>query len=445
MYSKQRILGIVVAILFHGWASPGLAEDSRSGNLSKEVQELKATVKKLENLVRQQNEKIQKLEQEHQKTPSGYTVNEGSLDLPKDTLPDSKPDSTAIPPAVASTQPEITDYRQIGPYKIPVEPGSPKRFIPNISLNGIFAGAYFTQDPGESGHNPSRTGFNLQEIELAIQSVIDPYIRADVFLSFFEEGVELEEAYITTLSLPRGLQVKAGQYLLPFGRQNQKHLESWPFVNDMLVNQRLLGPEGFNELGVEVSYLFPTPFYFLLQGNFTQGSNEENFDGTRKQDFAYTGRLSGSGEVAQDVTLLMGASGAFGYNDTGRGNATNLFGGDLLLSWRPSSEIGIDWQTEYIYQRQQVPFGVNSEGGIYSYLLGNWSKRWGAGLRVDYLGLPKGIERIFRLSPIVTFRTTEWFQVRAQYDFSDSDIFGTQHAAFLQWIFTMGPHAPHPF
>ncbi len=177
----------------------------------------------------------------------------------------------------------------------------------------------------------------------------------------------------------------------------------------------------------------------------TQGNNEINFDGERKADFAYTGRLSGSGEIAQDTTLLVGTSAAFGWNNTGQGNATNLYGGDLLLSWRPSSGIGIDWQTEYIYRRREVPYGAESEGGLYSYILGNWSQRWGAGLRVDYMGIPQNVDKTFRLSPMVAFRTTEWFHLKAQYDFTDDAIEGPQHAAFLQWIFTMGPHGPHPF
>jgi hypothetical protein len=257
--------------------------------------------------------------------------------------------------------------------------------------------------------------------------------------------VELEEGFITTLSLPRGLQLKAGKYLMPFGRQNPKHLETWPFVNNMLVNQELLGPEGFNELGIQLSYLFPTPFFFLFQGNFSQGENDDNFDGDRKQDFAYSGRLSGSGDLTENLTLLMGGSFAFGYNGTGDGNTTYLYGGDLLLKWQPSAHSGIQWQTEYIYRRRQVPFDVEGEGGIYSYLMGNWSKRWGAGFRVDYVGIPKAVDATLRLSPMVVFRPTEFFQVKAQYDLIDDDAFGVQQAAFLQWIFTMGPHGPHPF
>ena len=42
----------------------------------------------------------------------------------------------------------------------------------------------------------------LQEVELAFQATVDPYVRGDVFLTFSDEGVEIEEAYLTTLALP---------------------------------------------------------------------------------------------------------------------------------------------------------------------------------------------------------------------------------------------------
>lgn len=417
-----RVL-LVTIFIFGQSSASAWASNSELQELKSEIRELKETVKELKTVVQVQNQRIEELEKS---TESEGTV---AVTTPPDTSPTPAPKT----------------YKQFGFWEVPVNPQGPSRFLPDISVNGVFAAAYFTDDPGEVGHNPSRTGLNLQEIELAIQSVIDPYVRADIFLSFHEDGVELEEGYITTLSLPRGMQIKAGKYLMPFGRQNPKHLETWPFVNNMLVNQELLGPEGFNELGVQLSYLFPTPFFFLAQGNFSQGDNENNFDGDRKQDFAYSGRLSGSGDLTENLTLLMGTSFAFGFNNTGNGNATNLYGGDLLLRWQPSAHAGIQWQTEYIYRRRQVPFGVESEGGIYSYLMGNWSKRWGTGFRVDYVGIPKDMDATLRLSPMVVFRPTEFFQVKAQYDLIDDDTLGIQQAAFLQWIFTMGPHSPHPF
>ncbi|MCL5123428.1 MAG: hypothetical protein M1511_02805, partial [Deltaproteobacteria bacterium] len=290
-------------------------------------------------------------------------------------------------------------------------------------------------------------GFNLQEIELGVQAVIDPYMRADIFLSFHQTGVDVEEAYATTLDLPKGLQIRAGKYKLAFGRQNQKHAEVWPFVDNNLINNTIFGPEGFNEPGVEVSYLFPTPFFLQWQSSVTQGENTDNFNGLRKGNFAYTGRLSSSVDLSDHVTALFGTSAAFGWNNTARGELTSIYGGDFLLKWRPATQIGIDWQTEYIYRRRQMPTGTECDGGLSSYILGKWSKRWGAALRGELYGIPEigQGQRIVAISPMITFSTTEFFQLRLQYEMQKTIHGGINNEAFLQMIFSMGPHGAHQF
>lgn len=68
---------------------------------------------------------------------------------------------------------EASPTKSIGPFKYPVRPTGIQKLLPDISLIGTFAGAYFSNEPtGDTGVDPSRTGFNLQEIELALQSVI---------------------------------------------------------------------------------------------------------------------------------------------------------------------------------------------------------------------------------------------------------------------------------
>ena len=463
--SRCLYLLLCTLFLFFPISKKAFAEDNKLKELKNEVQELKQTVQELKTIVEDQNKRIGELEEKQapvkKEKPPIPTVAEKKTEPKTEEMVETTPAETA-----ATTPTPSQTYRQFGFWKVPVKPTGPSRFIPDISVIGVFAGAYFSQEPGhhddeadhelkfqnheghdhgDTGHDPSRTGFNMQEIEIAFQSVIDPYVRADVFLAFHEDGVHVEEAYITTLSLPRGFQLKGGKYLLPFGRQNQKHLEQWAFVNDNLVNQRLLSPDQFNELGIEASYLFPTPFFLQLQADFTQGSTPGDFDGERKQDFAYTGRLSGSTDLTQNLTLLAGTSAAFGFNDTGPGNLTSLYGGDLLLKWKPSVYKGVEWQTEYIWRRREVPGGTQSEGGLYTHLLGNWSKRWGAGLRFDYMGIPRDTDRAYRLSPMVVFRPTEYFQVKAQYDYLNQAGHNPLHAAYLQWIFSMGPHGAHEF
>ena len=42
----------------------------------------------------------------------------------------------------------------------------------------------------------------MHESEASFQAVVDPYARADFFIAFGEEGVELEEGFITFRRCP---------------------------------------------------------------------------------------------------------------------------------------------------------------------------------------------------------------------------------------------------
>src|SRR3990172_1598711 len=73
---------------------------------------------------------------------------------------------------------------------------------PDIGVIGNFTGAV-----GRNRVNPLPS-LSLQESEVSLQAIVDPYARADFFLAFGEEGVEVEEGYITFPALPGGLLVK---------------------------------------------------------------------------------------------------------------------------------------------------------------------------------------------------------------------------------------------
>ncbi|MBI2340559.1 MAG: hypothetical protein HYU99_09395 [Deltaproteobacteria bacterium] len=351
-----------------------------------------------------------------------------------------------IPLLVQAQEPD-QNTGQIGPFKYQKPSGAASKLIPDISVIGTFAGGYFRDDPGHDlGENPSRTGFNFQGIELALQSVVDPYVRGDVFILFKEEGVEVEDATVTTLSLPLNLQIRAGKMLAKFGRQNPQHLEQLNFVDYSGTNRHFFGDEGFSELGVELSVLFPTSWFSELTFEFLQGENEGNFDGTRKGDFAYLGHLTNTFDLARDLTMQTGISGVFGFNASGTGNLTEIYGADLYLRWKPSVRRGLKWQSEYFLSRRTAAVGEEVEGGFYSQLVGKFARQWEAGIRFEKIGIPdEGFSR-WSLSPEITFVATEFFHLKGQYNFVD--IAGNpkkQHEAFLQLQFNMGVHGAHVF
>jgi len=56
---------------------------------------------------------------------------------------------------------------------------------PDISAIVDFAAGWYQDDQGtiKSGDDPQSTGFKVQEVELALQAVVDPYFRADIYLT----------------------------------------------------------------------------------------------------------------------------------------------------------------------------------------------------------------------------------------------------------------------
>ena len=320
-----------------------------------------------------------------------------------------------------------------------------KALIPDISLIGSLAGAVFRDDPvGEQGENPARSGFNLQGMELALQSVVDPYVRGDLFLLFKETEVELEEGTLTTLAIPH-LQLKGGMLLAKMGRINTRHLEQVDFVDTPFVNRHVFGAEGFRELGLETSGLLPVGWFSELTAQVLQGDNAGNFDGARKGDFAYLGHWKNFFELTDFLSMQTGLSGAAGFNDTAVGKMTQIYGGDLYFRWRPSERRGLKWQTEYFFRRREVAGATATEGGFYSQLLYQFARRWDAGLRYDQIGLPQGTLRQRATSPEITFHATEFFRARGQYNLVQVPGQRDRHEGFLQVQFNMGPHGAHTF
>ncbi|MDP4224694.1 MAG: hypothetical protein Q8868_15410, partial [Bacteroidota bacterium] len=99
--------------------------------------------------------------------------------------------------------------------------------LPDIGAIGDFRGSYTWKNKFDS---------RINEVEVSLQSAVDPYARADFFLSVGRDletgkfGLDLEEGYLTTLSLPGHLQLKAGKFRGALGRINPVHPHTLPFI-----------------------------------------------------------------------------------------------------------------------------------------------------------------------------------------------------------------------
>ena len=144
-----------------------------------------------------------------------------------------------------------------------------KALNPDIGVIGNFIAASGDSQGGSETVAPFPF-LTLQESEASFQAIIDPYARADFFLAIGEEGIEVEEGYVTFPTLPGGLLVKAGKMRANFGRLNAFHNHTLPWVDRPLVMFNLLGgatddPDtGIKDAGVSVSRLLPANIQFIV-------------------------------------------------------------------------------------------------------------------------------------------------------------------------------------
>src|SRR6185436_4327065 len=172
----------------------------------------------------------------------------------------------------------------------------------------------------------------------------DPYARADFFISFGQEGVELEEGFLTFPAVPGGLLVKAGKMRAAFGKVNSLHNHILPWTDRPLVTQNLVGgEEGISDAGVSAARLIPNPWFFLeATGQVFRGDSADLFKSSQRGDLSYVGHLRGYQDITDNTNIDLGFSVSQGHNasgivdgiDLGRFRTT-LYGADATLRWKP--------------------------------------------------------------------------------------------------------------
>jgi hypothetical protein len=318
--------------------------------------------------------------------------------------------------------------------------------------------------------SPAREGFGVQEIEIAASAAIDPYLEAAVFLTIPNlEGLEVEEGYLVTTSLPFNLQLKAGTFRSQVGRNNTQHLHLQNFTRRPLMTALLLGPDGLRGPGAQASVLLPLPWFATLYAEaFTLGAPDDpalvtTFGGGERatpRNLAYTAVLEQSWDVGETVTLMLGLNGATGklfdcmggvVCDPGMLAAprTFLYGGDFTFKWKPAnvaqSYSSLQWTTEYF--ARSIRDGGPTEGAVYTEPVFQFARRWYAGARLDVTGLPSGVNvpRRYGYAGSLTFAPSEFSRFRLFAQELTGAGLPSSTVGFLQAEFSMGAHGAHPF
>ena len=357
-------------------------------------------------------------------------------------------DSTAADSALLK-QVEQQMQSNAQPAQQPQQTRSTLSFNPDIGVIGDFQGSYTSK--GNKNFNAY-----LNETELSLQANVDPYARADFFLSFARDpvtgkyGVDVEEGYLTTLSLPAQLQLKVGKFREAVGRINPTHPHALPFIDLPNAYVNYFGEEGLNDEGASLSWLIPNKkFYQEIVFQVTSGLSESpSFYRGDNNHLIYLGHLKNFFTLSDNATLELGLTGLTGPNDSSR--TTSIAAADLTYKWKPvqmNTYRSVTWQSEFYYGHASLMenFSVNSFG-LYSFLQYQLAKRWFLTGRYDYAQKPYDkniVEQAYSLT--AGWYATEFSKIELEGKTTDDNVENRYYQAWLRWIFVIGAHGAHQY
>ena len=455
--------------------------------------ELDALKKQVEELRKREAETRQQLE-EVQRKLDALQAQPATAPAPVPAAPLDRAVQEIEPPRPRPTSPALA-ARQVG--------GATLRLI-DISADILVAAGGSTEN-GETleilqggDHDPRQNGFTLQALELSLSGAIDPYFTGEAHVVFFidsagETRLELEEAFLTTQSLPFGLQVEAGFFFSEFGLINPTHPHAWDWVDQPVILSRFFGGDGMRQAGMRIGWLAPLPWFseFHVGVQNPNGetmvsflANDEVFEeraiGGRPfverevdsaDDLVYLLRWVNAWNVGRTVTGQLGASALFGPNTTGSDGRTIIYGADLKVTWRPVHNFRgwpfIRWQTEFLQRNYTadaftgevdgalvtLPRQTLYDWGGYTQVLYGFIPRWAGGIRLEYAtGHGASVDgrnddpfrdTRFRFSPMLAWYVSEFARLRLQYNY-DWAAHLTDNRAHAVWLVLEGLFGAHP-
>lgn len=350
-------------------------------------------------------------------------------------------------PATPAATPAVATPQDPAPVVQAVPAGGGRVFNPDMSVIANFLGV--------AGKNANNTdpAMSLSEVEVSLQAVVDPYARADFFLSATPGGLSVEEGFITFTALPGDFQMKVGKLRAQFGKVNAQHTHALPYADRPLVSQNLVGGEdGIDDSGISVSRLIPAGGLFLEATGEVFSGTSGVFQSPQRSKLNYVGRLRAYRDITEGSNIDLGASAAFGPTNIGPEANKTLFGIDATFHYRPLRRAiytKFQARTELIWSRQDaaVSTGVQQKSfGWYALAEYQFARRWYSGVRVDRSA--RALDMTLTdsgQSAFLTYWPSEFSQIRGQYRRTKYAEGLTGNEVLFQINFSIGAHGAHVF
>lgn len=320
--------------------------------------------------------------------------------------------------------------------------------LPDISVIGDFQTSY---------KNNTKHNFDagINEAELSLQSVVDPYARADFFFTVGKDPAtgkfmfDLEEGYLTTLSLPAHLQLKVGKFRSALGRINPVHPHALPFISLPTAYENYFG-EGINDEGASLSWLIPNSlFYQELVLQVTDGPiDNPSFSRSVGNTYFELAHLKNFFDLSSNSTLEFGLSGMTGENSFNLRSNIGAF--DLTFKWKPvqfNTYKSFTWQSEAYFSNANTSNDkVVNSFGMYSFINFQFSKRLFFTGMYSYSNKPFSAS-IYEnsYSSTIGWYATEFQKIEIEGKTTSSNFENEQNQILLRWIFVIGTHGAHQY
>ena len=332
---------------------------------------------------------------------------------------------------------------------------------------------------GEAGPLPE--GLALGETEINISGNVDDKFTARLTVPIaIEDGevvVELEEAWVETMTMPGGLSLRMGRFYSNIGYLNDKHAHSWDFADLPLPYEAFLGGQYIDD-GLQLRWLAPTDFYLELGAEVTRGAKYPAGGAANSGVGSYALHLRSGGDVGFSNSWLAGISYLQADADDRESGSeddplvftgqTDLWIAAFVWKWAPngnSKQRNFIFQTEYMWRNEDgrytvpaasaSPYDTNQQGW-YMQAVYQPFPQWRIGLRYDRLSsddpgqafdgtpLMPSSHDPYRYSVMADWSNSEFSRLRLQY-IHDEAGFENDNQWGLQYIFSIGAHGGHSF
>jgi hypothetical protein len=360
---------------------------------------------------------------------------------------------------------------------------------PDISLIGTFnTYSNFIKDTPEYG----KLNFETPSMEMFVDGYLNPYSRATANIAYEEGEFAVEELYAQILrGLPLDLQVKAGKFLVGFGKINTIHPHAWAFLERPLFHQIYFGAEGFNDIGIDLSYALPFEnFYSLIDFGIFKGDaiaktvaanpdDASTFYDLRGNNPVFVGRWSNFFQLNDYSDLELGLSGSYGVHsydyltsESRKALYYTYTGLDFKYKYRADAYTSFVIQGEGLLNSREVnrttedvslPNENITTFGAFIYFDYQFAKQFSVGLKYDFTygiigdepgyatlsnddkNKTQGISGWFGFYPV---EETLAFRLGAEnlfFNYAYGTSRDSETTIKLQMIFSLGPHKAHPF